>query len=73
VLHYFTDGLADQERYGLGHRSVLEVTDFSVTFMVIDGDKAGRVGYYVGSADPGHLAERLRPAESCGPDCHRGL
>lgn len=72
VLHYFSDGFSDQERYGLGHRRILEVTDFSITFEVMDGSGAGRVGRYVGSADPEHLAEYLLPAEACGLACHRG-
>ncbi|MET4143879.1 hypothetical protein [Arthrobacter sp. UYCo732] len=69
VLHYFSDGVGDQERYGLGHRRILEVTDFGITFQVADGVHIGAVGQYTGSGDPEHLAEYLQPAQDCGPDC----
>lgn len=71
LLHYFSDGLNDQEKYGLGHRRVLEVTDFSITFGVADGEHAGTVVHYT-NGDPESLAHYLVPAEACGPDCHRG-
>lgn len=44
VLHYFSDGLSNQERFGLGHRRVLEVTDYGITFEVMDGDRAAVSG-----------------------------
>lgn len=72
LLHYFSDGLNDQEKYGFGHRRVLEVTDFSITFIVADGEHAGTVVNYT-NGDPESLAQYLVPAEACGPDCHRGL
>lgn len=72
LLHYFWDGLNDEKHYGLGHRRVLEVTDFSITFEVADGEHAGTVVHYT-NGDPESLARYLLPAEACGPDCHRGL
>lgn len=72
LLHCFSDGLSDQERHGLGHRRILEVTDFGVTFVVTDGDKAGTVGHFEGWGDPEDLAEFLLPTERCGSDCLRG-
>ncbi|ACL42233.1 hypothetical protein Achl_4282 (plasmid) [Pseudarthrobacter chlorophenolicus A6] len=71
LLHYFSDGLNDQEKYGLGHRRVLKVSDFSITFEVADGEHAGTVVHYT-NGDPESLAPYLIPAEDCGPDCHRG-
>lgn len=69
VLHQWNDSLSDQETYGLGHRRVLEVTDYDIAFVVIDGEMAGKTGRYMGSADPEELAFYLQPNEACGPDC----
>lgn len=71
LLHYFSDGLNDEKHYGLGHRRVLKVTDFSITFEVADGEHAGAVVHYT-NGDPESLAHYLMPAEACGPDCRRG-
>ena len=71
LLHYFFDGLNDEKYYGLGHRRVLEGTDFSITFEVADGEHAGTVVHYT-NGDPESLALYLVPAEACGPDCRRG-
>ena len=72
LLHFFSDGAADDQTYGRGHRRILEVTDFGIAFIVTDGDKAGVAGRYSGSGDPEELAQFLQPSPECGPDCHRG-
>ncbi|HEX9088237.1 MAG TPA: hypothetical protein VF867_11980 [Arthrobacter sp.] len=72
ILHFFYDGLTDDQTFGRGHRRVLEVTDFNFSFVVMDGEKAGMTGTYFGDFDPESSAPFLQPSSECGPDCHRG-
>lgn len=72
VLHFFYDGIIDDEAYGRGHRRVLEVTDYNFSFVVLDGEMTGMTGTYFGDFDPESSAPFLQPSSQCGPDCHRG-
>lgn len=72
ILHFFYDGLSDDQAFGRGHRRVLEVTDYNFSFVVMDGEKAGMTGTYFGDFDPESSAPFLQPSSECGPECHRG-
>lgn len=72
TLHSFYDGIIDDQAFGRGHRRVTEVTDYSFSFVVLDGDKAGMTGTYYGDFDPESSAPFLEPSADCGPECRRG-
>lgn len=72
ILHFFYDGLTDDQAFGRGHRRVLEVTDYNFSFVVMDGEKAGMTGIYFGDFDPESSAPFLQPSSECGPECHHG-